>query len=569
MRAESCRSWVEEGLDWWRVPGRDESEGWTGRGERTEALVGPTVRSASVERAKPAGVDGGGTPVPLRWAVVLTLVAFGVAFRFVAPSPLWLDEAISASLADEASQGWSNLIDALRHDGHPPLYYVLLAVWAEVVGDGDRALRAFSGVLGVATMALAWPVARRHLDRWGAMLTLGVVATNPFAIRYATEVRMYELLLVLLLVGHLAVVRAWERPTSLRLATLSVVVAGLTLTHYWALFAVTTSAVALVAAASPWGRRVGIDTRRAWRLLAAVGVGCLAFVPWLPVFLDQASHTGTPWSPAPRPTVVAALALEAFGGGRGSEALLVVVVLSVLVTLGIATRVDGGRGAPVLRLAGERWLQVLVGFGLGTLLVGAAASLITGTAFQGRYAVFALMPVLMAATVGLSRLPARVGLAGLVTLALLSGVSLARELDRGRTQVGEVADAVIAGGSSGDLVVFCPDQLAPVGHRLLADSFTTLAYPALDDGRRVDWRDYAKRNAAVDVEAVADDVAIRSTGLANVWLAWMDGYETFGHQCPDLRLALADRLGRPIKVVYADADRFDDAANLSRFRLEP
>ncbi|HAQ23846.1 MAG TPA: hypothetical protein DCR10_09870 [Acidimicrobiaceae bacterium] len=68
---------------------------------------------------------------------------------------------------------------------------------------------------------------------------------------------------------------------------------------------------------------------------------------------------------------------------------------------------------------------------------------------------------------------------------------------------------------------------------------------------------------------MADTVVARSSGAANVWLAWMDGYETLEGQCPALRLALADRLGRPQKFVYADAKKFDDAANLSRFSISP
>jgi hypothetical protein len=56
---------------------------------------------------------------------------------------------------------------------------------------------------------------------------------------------------------------------------------------------------------------------------------------------------------------------------------------------------------------------------------------------------------------------------------------------------------------------------------------------------------------------------------ATVWLVWMDGYETMGGQCGDLRQALVERLGRPTKVVRADGDAFDDAANLSRFPGRP
>ncbi|SVC57957.1 uncharacterized protein METZ01_LOCUS310811, partial [marine metagenome] len=134
-----------------------------------------------------------------RWIVAMVAVAVvgGLVLRFVPASPMWLDEAISASLAEEARRGWSPLVEALRHDGHPPLYYVLLAIWTTVLGDGDVAVRSFSGVLGVVSLPLVWMVARRHLDRTGALLALGVMASSPFAIRYATEARMYLLLLVL------------------------------------------------------------------------------------------------------------------------------------------------------------------------------------------------------------------------------------------------------------------------------------------------------------------------------------------------------------------------------------
>ncbi len=522
------------------------------RTERTGLFRGPKVRSSAVEAARLK-----------RWitAVVAVSVLVGVVLRFLPASPMWLDEAISASLAQEAGLGWSQLVEALRHDGHPPLYYVLLALWTGLLGDGDVAVRSFSGALGVVSLPLVWLVARRHLDRTGTWLVLGVMASSPFAIRYSTEARMYLMILVLLLLGHLAVARAWDSPSLGRLAAVSTVVAALLLTHYWSFFLVAVVGVGLIEA----GRRGGGD--RAFRLVGAVAAGCMAFVPWLPVFLDQLAHTGTPWSPAPRPTVVAALTLEAYGGGRGSEALLVVVVLSVLVVLGVGTR--STTSGAVLGWTDLGWLRVVAGIGLATMLLGAAVSLATDTAFQGRYGMFALVPVVLAAGLGLRRMPGVGAVAVLVLLVVLSGVSVARELGRDRTQVGVVAAAILDEATSDDLVVFCPDQLAPAGHRLLAGHLTTLSYPMLDDGRRVDWSDYALRNASVDVAAVAEGVLHRTSVGSVVWLVWMDGYETFDAQCGELRLELADRLGRPTKVVRADGDAFDDAANLSRFPGRP
>ena len=528
--------------------------------ERTSTGAGASVPGGPEARryARPVGTGNRDRSAVTPGLLIMTIVAVvvGIVLRFVALTPMWLDEAISASLAGEATDGWSALVDALRHDGHPPLYYVLLALWSVPFGESDSALRAFSGALGVASLPLAWLVARRHLDLRGGVLAVSVLASSPFAVRYATEVRMYALLLVLLLALHLAVVRVWERPSPGRSAGLAAVVAALLLTHYWALFAVAVLGIGAVVSR----RR---DVQRGNFLVGGVATGVLCFVPWLPVFLDQLAHTGTPWSPAPRPTVVAALTLEAYGGGRGSEALLVVVVLAVLVAVGLGTRT--GTDRPVLGWTDLGWLRVTVVLGVATMVLGATVSLATDTAFQGRYGVFALAPLVLACAVGLHRMTPRASVAALAVLVLLSGVSVARELSRDRTQIGDIADVVRAEGSAGDVVVFCPDQLAPAGHRLLADGFTTLSHPALDDGRRVDWVDYAERNGAVDVEAVADAVVERAAGAANVWLAWMDGYETFDGQCPRLRVALADRLGRPTKAVYADADAFDDAANLSRF----
>ena len=521
-----------------------------------KAIVLATPGGGGTIRIVGTGDNGRSAVTPGLLIVLVIAVASGLALRFIAMSPMWLDEAISASLAEEATIGWSALVDALRQDGHPPLYYVLLAVWSVPFGTSDGALRAFSGILGVASLPLVWMVARRHLDIRGSLLVVGVLASSPFAVRYATEVRMYSLLLVLLLLLHLVVARVWERPSVGRSVALAVTVSALLLTHYWALFAVTVLSAGVVVA---WR----CDRRRGWYLVGGVLAGWLAFVPWLPVFLDQLAHTGTPWSPAPRPTVVAALTLEAYGGGRGSEALLVVVALSVLVAVGLGSRVEGGR--PVLGWTNLRWLQVVTTFGVGTMVVGAGVSLATDTAYQGRYGVFAVIPLVLVCGVGLQKMTMRASVAALAALVLLSGVSVARELSRDRTQVGQITEVVRAEGSVGDVVLFCPDQLAPVGHRLLADRFVTLSYPGLDDGRRVNWIDYAERNGAVDVEMIADAVVARAVGTANVWMAWMDGYETFDGQCPQLRLALASRLGQPYKAVYADADVFYDSANLSRF----
>src|SRR5918993_3625895 len=158
------------------------------------------------------GVDDGsaapGEVAPTRRSATLAplavgaAVALGVALRFFSTSALWLDEALSVNIA---SLSPGDILEALRHDGHPPLYYLLLHYWMELVGDGDAAVRALSGVIGVATLPVAWVAGRRIAGIDGARWSVVVLALSPYAIRYSSETRMYSLVMLLTLVGYLLV----------------------------------------------------------------------------------------------------------------------------------------------------------------------------------------------------------------------------------------------------------------------------------------------------------------------------------------------------------------------------
>ena len=139
------------------------------------------------------------------WVVASVGILFGAIFNFLPMTPLWLDEAQSASIAGES---FSSLVDALRRDGHPPLYYFLLGVWADLFGNSDFALRAFSGFLGCLAIVMTWFAARMHLGNKGSLIAASLIASSPFSIRYATEVRMYSLVIFLLLCVYLNFYRA-------------------------------------------------------------------------------------------------------------------------------------------------------------------------------------------------------------------------------------------------------------------------------------------------------------------------------------------------------------------------
>jgi hypothetical protein len=104
----------------------------------------------------------GGSRIRLRSAgtalAVGSVLVVAIALRFLARSDLWLDEALTVNIARLPVP---RLLDALRHDGSPPLYYLLLHVWMSWFGTGDTAVRALSGVVSVLALPVAWVVGQR------------------------------------------------------------------------------------------------------------------------------------------------------------------------------------------------------------------------------------------------------------------------------------------------------------------------------------------------------------------------------------------------------------------------
>ena len=247
-----------------------------------------TVLSDAPARETTASDGPTGRPRRATVIAVAAVLAAGLVFFFWTRSDLWLDEALTV---DIARVPFGHLDQALRQDGAPPLFYALLHVWSAVLGSGNSAVRSLSGVFMTGAAVALWFVGRRVAGRAGAWTAVIVIAANPYAIRYATETRMYALEIFLVSWGILAFRRALESPRPVRLVQFGAIVALLCYTQYWALYLLFVVAVLLVGLAWRGEHR---DAAR-WMLLAMVVAG-ISFIPWLPTFLYQRAHTGTPWA---------------------------------------------------------------------------------------------------------------------------------------------------------------------------------------------------------------------------------------------------------------------------------
>jgi 4-amino-4-deoxy-L-arabinose transferase-like glycosyltransferase len=504
--------------------------------------------------------EGGGAvgPAPVPLAVIalssVALVA-GVVLRFVTRSPLWLDEALSVNIAKLPV---SQIPSALRHDGHPPLYYLLLHAWMAVVGSGDVAVRALSGLIALLALPLAWIIGRRRGGPLLGWLFMAVMAMSPFALRYATETRMYSLLMVGTLVLYLLVddVARLGRGGWLRLIALGLVSGLLLLTHYWSIWLL--GAVELVLAWRWWRHP---DERHATgRAFLAIAAGGVLFVPWVPSFLYQAAHTGTPWAGRVRPTNLLGATIQDVGGGAFKDAILVGAVMVALGALGLFGRGIDERHID-LDLRTRRFVRYEAVVLTLTLAIGALVGLLTASTYATRYAsgIFPLFALLVAAGVACFR-SSRVltgVLAAFLAMCLLGAYWNVTYM---RSQSRVAGHAINQVAQPGDLVIFCPDQLGPAYSRELRSGLDEMVYPTLGSPKRVDWVDYAKRNAAANPGKIGQQVLARA-GSHRIFLVWQGAYRTFGNQCETLFAVLAAaRPGARTLVVSGGDQYFEPAA---------
>jgi len=222
------------------------------------------------------------TAVPL---LLILLLAAGLRFYHLGAQSFWNDEGNTARLVERPVR---LIIEGAAGDIHPPGYYLLLHGWRAGTGESEFALRAFSALCGVLTVAVAAASAavprRSKLAAWTAAL---LVAVHPLAVVYSQEARMYAqlgLATALTLFAALALARRnrTSTPGILPAAGLAASVGAGLYTHY-------AYGLALAGLNLAFGLFWLSDRPWRWSLLgrwiAAHAIGGLLFLPWAPIAL--------------------------------------------------------------------------------------------------------------------------------------------------------------------------------------------------------------------------------------------------------------------------------------------
>jgi hypothetical protein len=446
-----------------------------------------------------------------------------------------LDEALSVNISRLPLQ---QIPGALVQDGSPPLYYIMLHYWMLAFGEGEVAVRALSGIISVATLPFLWMAGKRTGGRPTAWAALLLGASSPWAVYYGTDTRMYSLMALEAVLWYLAIRRAVELPSRGRLLCVAGLTAVLMYTHYWDLYLVVVGAVWALWCSIIEARR-GVVPPAAYprgtrKVFLAMVAGGVLWLPWAPVFVFQALHTGTPWTSPPGPQDL--LSVFGYFAGTGGWGELLTFLLFGLVGLALLARPGPRSTSVVLEMKTQPRARFVAWLVMGTLGVAVIAGLVGDAAFDSRYiaVVFPLFVVLCA--LGLTTFASRRVTSGVLAVACVAGLFSARLWNsQPRTQAVQVAAVLNAQAQPGDMVVYCPDQLGPAVDRLLTvPDVTELTFPRMMGPQRIDWIDYAAHIQGTSVFWFAQQIVSRLNPGSTLWLVWRNGYHVFGSSCGNL-----------------------------------
>ena len=378
--------------------------------------------------------------LPAAVLVVLLAVSFVLRTDSLGES-LWMDEGLSIGIA---TQPLFDIPGVLRVDGSPPLYYMLLSVWMDLVGNGPGETQALSVFIALVSVPGGMWAGWSLFGRRAGLVCAALCAVNPFLTQFAQETRMYSLMLVLSLLATAAFLHVFAFGRRRYLPLFFVLLALMLYTHNWGLFL----SVGLVCALVPcW--YVSENRHSFWKdALIGFGGAGLLYLPWLPTLLHQIQHTGAPWLNPPNFGAPVQISKSLLGGGTPTVALLLAGGSGLAAVL--ARRVEDKERTAVLAGA------VTV---LATLAVAWLVSQVS-PAWTTRYLGVLLGPMLLIAALGI----ARAGTLGLVALVIILGIwALPRSYGlENKSNASDLRRDAVPQLNGGDLVLSMQPEQGPL-----------------------------------------------------------------------------------------------------------
>ncbi|MBI5376669.1 MAG: glycosyltransferase family 39 protein [Candidatus Schekmanbacteria bacterium] len=123
---------------------------------------------------------------------------------------LWVDEIFSVNAVRHFNNSFGDFFSFIAGDVHPPLYFLLLSLWAKLSGDSDISIRFFSVLCALLVIAANYFFTKKILTRSTAILSSFIIGISPFFLLYSRMARYYVLEALLVCVCNILFLKIME-----------------------------------------------------------------------------------------------------------------------------------------------------------------------------------------------------------------------------------------------------------------------------------------------------------------------------------------------------------------------
>jgi mannosyltransferase len=355
---------------------------------------------------------------------------------------LWIDEALSVTYA---RQSLGRLFPFFVHgEMNMALYHFLLHFWLRL-GDSERVIRSLSVLFALATIPFAYAIGARLFSRRAGALAAIALALNGVFYSYSREARSYSFVMLLVVAGTYALLRALEDGRVAWWCAYVALMALAVYAHFFALFVAGAHFLSVLLARPDRARAVGIT-------LSSTAIVLLA-VPVL-VYIGSANPDKVTLKTTHLSDVVKLFRWYAVNNRPLLAVYVVGAVAAVAGTLWSIRRRGSREAWPLLLLI--TWLAVPI---VGALIISYAVH----PMFAYRYLLVGFPALVLLVAGGLASVPSSAVL--VVAALVLTGASV-RSLTLCQPGCGTAVQDfrgatafVVEHASSGDRVVFDPPYL--------------------------------------------------------------------------------------------------------------
>jgi len=189
---------------------------------------------------------------------------------------LWYDEAISIL---EAHFGPHGILQAVKDEGIPPLYNVILSLWQKI-SDSELWARELSVIFGALSVLLIFLFALEFTTFYKAIAISIIFALFPFHLWHAQEIRMYALVEFFAMASFFSLYRYLEGGKKIKLVLYTIFSIPIFWLHYIAGLAFLAQVIFLAI-------NIKRYKTKALGFLAALALISIAYIPWLPTFFQH------------------------------------------------------------------------------------------------------------------------------------------------------------------------------------------------------------------------------------------------------------------------------------------